>query len=71
MEIIKENWKMVVFIILAIFLLVKLDEISSNGRYVTYDAFNGILDTRNGKVYIADSEKDGLFIWKQKIQEIK
>lgn len=71
MEIIKGNWKMIVFVILAIFLLIKLDELSSNGRYVAFGEGYGVMDSRNGKVYIRGTEKDGLIIWKQLIQEIK
>jgi hypothetical protein len=71
MEIVKENWKMVLFIILAIFILIKLDEISSNGRYIVVGEGMRLLDTRNGKIYKPVKEKDNLFNWELVFKEVK
>lgn len=70
MEIIKENWKVMVFVFFAILILIKLDDLSSNGRYVPVSGgSSGIVDTRNGKVYIP-KEIDGP-TWKQTMEEVK
>ena len=80
MKIIKENWKMVVFIILAIFLLQKIDNLVSilnktdfNGRFTMIQTHSGIqlLDTRNGKVYYQEREFPKVGTWKQTIKEVK
>jgi hypothetical protein len=74
MEIIKENWKMVVFIILAINLLSKLDDLNKNGRYVKVSDVDGIpqiMDTRNGKVYTMKSQKGKMPIWEQETEGVK
>jgi hypothetical protein len=72
MEIIKENWKMVVFVILAIFLLIKLEETSSNGRYIFASDNLVIMDSRNGKIYFPNAkQKDGLWNWRQVYKEVK
>jgi hypothetical protein len=47
-----ENWKFIVLIIFAIFFLIKLEQLSSNGRYLPANDNYTILDTRNGKAYI-------------------
>jgi hypothetical protein len=60
METIKNNWKFIVFSIFALLLLLKLDEISSNGHYVPGNADGGVIvDTRNGKVYKIGPAPDG------------
>ncbi len=78
MEIIKENWKMVVFIILATLLLIKLDKLAStfkdlslNGRFTKVSDEQEIMDTRTGKVYIAKLQRGKLAYWKQVSEAVK
>ena len=78
MEIIKENWKMVVFIILVTLLIIKLDKLAStfndlslNGRFTKVSDEQEIMDTRTGKVYIAKLQRGKLAYWKQVSEAVK
>jgi hypothetical protein len=78
MKIIKENWKMVVFIILVTLLIIKLDKLAStfndlslNGRFTKVSDEQEIMDTRTGKVYIAKLQRGKLAYWKQVSEAVK
>lgn len=51
MDIIKGNWKFIVFIVLSIYFLSILEQLSMNGRYVPSSDSGLIVDTRTGKIY--------------------
>jgi hypothetical protein len=75
-----EKFKLIIWLIIAIILFLKLDELGKNGRYVPVGETGfEILDTQNGKIYRKNNNNygeailnnKGLFNWIQESDNVK